>query len=254
MKSNVTEVVPDVYRISTFHPDYQIQFNQFLIKDDEPFLMHTGFRKMFDLTREAVASVIDPSKLRWIGFSHFESDECGALNDWLRIAPQAQAACSFVGAMVMVNDFADRPPRPLNDQEILEIGRHRLRFLATPHVPHAWDAGLFFDEVDRTLLCSDLFFHPGDPEPLTESDIVGRARDSIVGSMRSPLAKDMPYTPYTDQTLRRLADLEPRTLALMHGSTYRGDGRSAILDLAKVIKDTHGRSEENAQSTGAARP
>ena len=241
MNSNVTEVAANVYRISTFHPDYQIQFNQYLIKDDEAFLMHTGFKKMFEVTRAAVASIMDPSKIRWFGFSHFESDECGALNQWLRIAPAGQAVCSLVGAMVMVSDFADRPPRPLNDGEILEIGSHRLRFLATPHVPHCWDAGLFFEESDRTLLCSDLFFHPGDPEPLTESDVVGRARAAIIEGMTSPLAKDMAYTPYTDQTMQRLADLEPRTLALMHGSTFRGEGRTAILDLAGVIKETHGR-------------
>jgi flavorubredoxin len=241
MNSNVTEVAANVYRISTFHPDYQIQFNQYLIKDDEAFLMHTGFKKMFEVTRAAVASVMDPSKIRWFGFSHFESDECGALNEWLRIAPAGQAVCSVVGAMVMVSDFADRPPRPLNDGEVLKIGSHRLRFLATPHVPHCWDAGLFFEENDRTLLCSDLFFHPGDPEPLTESDVVGRAQASIVEGMTSPLAKDMAYTPYTDQTMARLADLEPHTLALMHGSTFRGDGRTAILDLAGVIKETHGR-------------
>ncbi len=241
MNSNVTEVAANVYRISTFHPDYQIQFNQYLIKDDEAFLMHTGFKKMFEVTRAAVASIMDPSKIRWFGFSHFESDECGALNQWLRIAPAGQAVCSLVGAMVMVSDFADRPPRPLNDDEILEIGSHRLRFLATPHVPHCWDAGLFFEESDRTLLCSDLFFHPGDPEPLTESDVVGRARAAIIEGMTSPLAKDMAYTPYTDQTMQRLADLEPRTLALMHGSTFRGEGRTAILDLAGVIKETHGR-------------
>jgi flavorubredoxin len=240
MQSNVSEVAPDVYRISTFHPEYQIQFNQYLIKDDEPFLMHTGFRKMFEVTREAVASIIDPSSLRWIGFSHFESDECGALNEWLKVAPASQAVCSVVGAMVMVGDFADRPPRPLNDDEVFEIGSRRLRFLATPHVPHAWDAGLFFEETDRTLLCSDLFFHPGDPEPLTESDIVTPARESMIAGIASPLAKEMPYTPYTEETLKRLAALQPRTLALMHGSTYRGDGQRAILDLAGVIKEIHG--------------
>ena len=238
MKANVTEIASDVYRVSTFHPEYKIQFNQFLIKDDEPFMMHTGFKKMFPITLEGVRSLIDPVKLRWIGFSHFESDECGALNDFLRVAPNAQAVCSFVGAMVMINDFADRPPRPLNDNEVLEIGRHRLRFLATPHVPHAWDAGLFFEETDRTFLCSDLFFHPSDPEPLIESDVVGRARESMIGALSSPLAKDMPYTPYTDSTLQRLAALEPQTLALMHGSSYRGDGRKAILELADVIRET----------------
>jgi len=237
MKSNVTEIATDVYRISTFHPDYGIQFNQFLIKDDEPFMMHTGLKKMFPVTFEAVASIIDPAKLRWIGFSHFESDECGALNEWLGIAPNAQAVCSFVGTIVMVNDFADRPARPLNNGQVLEIGRRRLRFLATPHVPHAWDAGLFFEETEKTLLCSDLFFHPGDPEPLTESDIVGRAKAAIIEGLSTPLANDMPYTPYTDSTLRRLAALEPRTLAVMHGASFRGDGRAAILDLAGVIKE-----------------
>jgi flavorubredoxin len=200
---------------------------------------------MFPITLEGVASVIDPSRLRWIGFSHFESDECGALNEWLQAAPHAEAVCSFVGTMVMVNDFADKPARALNEGEILEIGRHRLRFLSTPHVPHCWDAGLFFDETDRTLLCSDLFFHPGDPEPLTESDIVGRARAAIIEGRSGPLANDMPYTPYTNSTLVRLADLEPRTLALMHGTSFRGDGRAAILDLAAVIKDTIGKPEEN---------
>ncbi|CAN5446825.1 hypothetical protein BH20ACI3_BH20ACI3_21090 [soil metagenome] len=199
--------------------------------------MHTGLKKMFPVTFEAVASIIDPAKLRWIGFSHFESDECGALNEWLGIAPNAQAVCSFVGTIVMVNDFADRPARPLNNDEVLEIGRRRLRFLATLHVPHAWDAGLYFEENEKTLLCSDLFFHPGDPEPLTESDVVGRAKAAIIEGLSTPLANDMPYSPYTDSTLRRLAALEPRTLAVMHGSSFRGDGRTAILDLAGVIKE-----------------
>jgi len=245
----INEIAPDLFRLSVYVPQFDMQFNHFLVKDDEPLLFHTGLRGMFPDVREAVSQVIDPSRLRVISFSHFESDECGALNDWLKVAPESQAVCSFVGAVVMVNDFADRPPRPLNDDEVLNIGRHRLRFLATPHVPHAWDAGLFFEETDRTLLCSDLFFHPGDPEPLTESDVVGRARESIIGSMTSPLAKDMPYTPYTAQTMQRLAALGPNTLALMHGSTYRGDGRNAILDLASVIKETHGRDEAKAEAT-----
>jgi flavorubredoxin len=242
MKSNVTEVAAGVYRISTFHPDIGIQFNQFLVNDDEPFLMHTALKKMFPVTLEGVSSVLDPAKVRWIGFSHFESDECGALNEWLHVAPQAQAVCSFVGANVMVNDFADRPARVLGDDEVLAIGRHRLQFLSTPHVPHCWDAGLFFETVDRTLLCSDLFFHPGDVEALTEADIVGRARQAILKNKLGPMAKDMPYTPDTDGTLRRLAALRPRTIALMHGSTFRGDGERALHDLATVIRETLGTS------------
>ena len=240
MKSTVTEVARGTYRISTFHPEFGIQVNQYLIDDDEPFLMHTSFRKSFPVTREGVAQVIDPAKLRWIGFSHFESDECGALNEWIAIAPRVQAACSFVGATVMVNDFADRPARALVDGEVLDTGSHRLRFLATPHVPHGWDAGFFFEESERTLLCSDLFFHPGDPEAVIESDVVGRAREAIVQGMAGPLANDMPYTPHTDAAFRRLADLRPRTLALMHGSTFRGDGSKAITELAQVVKETIG--------------
>ena len=245
MESKVMEIARDVYRISTFNPDFGIQFNQFLIKDNEPFIMHTGLKKMFPITLEAITSVIDPAKLRWIGFSHFEQDECGALNEWLAVAPNAQAVCSFVGATVSVNDFAERPARALSDGEVLDIGSHRLRFLATPHLPHGWDAGLFFEERDKTLLCSDLFFHPGDPEPFTESDLVGRASSSISEGMAGPLANDMPYTPYTDTTLRRLADLEPRTLALMHGTSFRGDGRTAILNLAGVIKEKLGGTNLN---------
>jgi flavorubredoxin len=243
MQSIVTEIAPDIYRISTFHPEFGIQFNQFLIKDDEPFLMHTGMKKMFSTTLEAVSTLIDPKVLRWLGFSHFESDECGALNEWLKIAPQAQAVCSFVGAVVMVNDFADRPARPLADGEVLQTGRHRLKFLSTPHVPHCWDAGLFFEETGQTLLCSDLFFHPGNPEPITDSDVVGRAREAIIQNLSGPMAKDMPYTPYTDATLLRLANLKPRTLALMHGSTYNGDGGKAFADLAGVVKETLGRPD-----------
>jgi flavorubredoxin len=240
MRPTVTEIAPDTYRISSFHPDYQIQFNQFLIADDEPFLMHTGFRKSFATTREGVASVIDPAKLRWIGFSHFEPDECGALNDWLATAPAAQAVCSFVGKFVMLDDFADRPARPLADDETLATGRHRLRFLATPHVPHCWDAGLFFDETERTLLCSDLFFQPGDPGPLIESGIVAATRAAIAGGRESPLANDMPYTPYTRATLDRLAALAPLTLAVMHGSSFRGDGATVVRALADAIDELLG--------------
>ena len=242
MKSTVTEVSPDTYRISTFYPEKGIQVNQYLIKDDEPFLMHAGLRKTFPVIHEALSSVLDPTKLRWIGFSHYEPDECGAINEWLKIAPQAQPICSIVGARVMMSDFADRPARPLHDGEVVGIGRHRLQFLSTPHVPHGWDAGLFFDEAEKTLLCSDLFFHAGNAAPLVESDVVGPAREAIQNSLSGPMAHDMPYTPNTDNTFRRLAALRPRTLALMHGSAFRGDGEKAILELASIIKQTLGAS------------
>ena len=241
MQAKVTEIASDIFRISTFHNEFGIQFNQFLIADEEPFLMHTGMKKMFAVTMDGVSSILDPAKLRWIGFSHFESDECGALNEWLKLAPQAQAVCSFVGAVVMVNDFADRPPRPLSDGEILAIGTHRLQFLSTPHVPHCWDAGLFFETLDGTLLCSDLFFHPEDPQPITESSVLDRARESIRQNLFGPMAHDMPYTAYTDATLHRLAELNPQTLAIMHGSTYKGNGRQQIHELAAVLKDFIGK-------------
>ncbi len=245
METIVTEIAADTFRISTFHPEFGIQFNQFLIRDDEPFLMHTGMKRMFPATIAAVRSVLDPATLRWIGFSHFEPDECGALNDWLAVAPQAQALGSVVGTMVMLQDFADRPARPLGDDELLPIGRHRLRFLSTPHMPHGWDAGLYFDATERTLLCSDLFFQPGNPEPLIRDDIVARARDAIQSGIGGPLANDMPYTPHTDSTLQRLAALEPRTLAVMHGSSFCGDGGRALRALAAVIAELIG---------GASRP
>ena len=240
---NITEIAPDVYRLSLFVPEANLQFNQFLVKDDEPLLFHTGMRGIFPLVREAVAKIINPADLRHIGFSHFEGDECGALNDWLQVAPHAQAVCSLVGALVNVNDFAIRPARPLNDNEGFEIGQHRLRFLSTPHVPHGWDAGLFFEESERTLFCSDLFFQPGEAEPLVESGVVERAREAIVAGINGPMPKDMPYTHYTDQTLQRLAELNPQTLATMHGSSFRGDGRAAILDLATIVRATLGNPD-----------
>jgi flavorubredoxin len=237
MATTVTEIARGVHRISTFHGDFGIQFNQFLVVDDEPFLMHTGMRRMFGATRDAVASLIDPAQLRWIGFSHFEPDECGALNEWLRVAPRAQAVCSVVGARVMLDDFADRPARALADDETLALGSRRLRFLSTPHLPHGWDAGFYFEETERTLFCSDLFFQPGDAAAWTEADVVAPARDAIRGGKTGPLANDLPYTARTDPALRRLAALEPRTLAIMHGSSFRGDGRRALLELAAVLRE-----------------
>src|SRR5262245_5885261 len=228
MDSTVTEIARDVFRISTFHAGFGIQFNQFLVRDAEPLLYHTGMRKMFDATREAVASLIDPATLRWIAYSHFEPDESGALNEFLALAPRAQAVSSVVGVAVMLDDYADRPARALADGEVLATGRHRLRFLATPHVPHCWEAGLLFDEGERVLFCSDLFFQPGDPEPLTRSDLVGPAGAAAREGAAGPLANDMPWAPYTAATLERLAALEPRTLAIMHGTSFEGDGKAAI--------------------------
>ena len=144
--ARIDEIAPDLYRVSIYVPQFDLQFNHFLIKDDEPLLFHTGMRRMFPEVREAVAKLIDPAALRWISWSHFEVDECGALNEWLAVAPHAQAICSQVGAAVNIEDFADRPPRGLAKDDVIETGRHRYRFVPTPHLPHGWDAGVLFEE------------------------------------------------------------------------------------------------------------
>ena len=233
----ITEIAPNVYRLSTYIPEIDLQFNQFLVKDDEPLLFHTGMKALFPVVREEVAGIIDPSLIRWIGFSHFEADECGSLNEWLQLAPAAQPVCSIVGALVSINDFALRPARGMADGETIVTGKHRFRFLQTPHVPHCWEAGLLFEETNGALFCSDLFHQGGNVEPLTESDVLGRARQTLIDYQAGPLANYMPYTKNTDGILQGLADLKPRTIAPMHGSAYIGDGQRAIRDLAVVMKE-----------------
>lgn len=239
--TTITEVAPDVYRISIYQSEANLQFNHFLIKDEEPLLFHTGYKATFPLMCEAVGTLMDPSQLRWIGFSHFESDECGALNRWLGIAPQAQPVCSQVGAIVTVDDFAIRPARGMTADDVLVTGKYRYRFCPTPHLPHGWDAGVLFEETNRTLLCSDLFFHVGNVEPLTESDIIERARKTLTEFQTGPLANSIAYTPQTERILRGLADLKPQTLALMHGSTFVGDGAQSLHDLNVVLREIFGK-------------
>jgi flavorubredoxin len=236
----IKEIAPDLYRISTYIPEIDLQFNQFLVRDDEPLLFHTGMKALFPTVREEVARVIDPADIRWIGFSHFESDECGSLNEWLQIAPAAQPVCSMLGALVSVNDFAIRPALGMTGGEVLKTGKYRFRFIQTPHVPHCWESGLLFEETNGTLLSSDLFHQVGDVEPLTESDIIERARKTLVDYQAGPMANYMPYTKHTDEILQGLADLKPRTIAAMHGSTYVGDGERAIRNLAVVMRDVLG--------------
>lgn len=237
----ITEIAPDVHRISILMPEINLQFNHFLIVDEEPLLFHTGMRRMFPAVLEAVTRVIDPAKLRWIGFSHFEVDECGSLNEWLDVAPKAQAVTGVVGALVNLNDFATRPPRALEPDETFSTGRMRFRYRPTPHLPHGWDAGVLFEETQKVLFCSDLFHHNGDVEPLTESDILGRVRASIEEYQAGPLMDYMPYTPNTRPLLEGLAKLGPRTLATMHGSSYQGDGAKALIELDGVMKDVLGK-------------
>jgi len=242
-KTRITEIAADHYVISIYVREFNLRFNHFLIKDEEPLLFHAGMKQMFPLMRDAVTRIIDPATLRWISFSHFEADECGALNEWLAIAPQAAPVCGLVGAAVSVNDFSMRPARVLAHDEILKIGRYRLRFRRTPHVPHNWEASLLFEEVTRTLLCSDLFTHEGDVEPLTESDVVDRAKSSLLEGQKGPFANAYPYTPFTEPILQGLADLRPARLALMHGSAFVGDGARALLDMAKVMREVLGKQE-----------
>jgi flavorubredoxin len=239
--SDVAEVSADFYRISTYVPAIDLQFNQFLVVDDEPLLFHTGMKGLFPAVQEAVARVLDPAKIRWIGFSHFEADECGSLGEWQAVAPQATAICSFVGKVVSVDDVvAARPAKALTDGEQLVTGKYHFRFLQTPHVPHAWDAGLLYEETGGTLFCSDLFHQNGNVEASTTSDVVGRFRQTLLDYQQGPLAFYMPYGPHTERILQRLAALKPKTLAAMHGSTFIGDGQRAIQELAAVMREVLG--------------
>ena len=239
-EATVTEIAPDLYRLSVYAADFDLQFNHFLVVDDEPLLYHAGLKGMFPVLREAVAKVLEPARLRWIGFSHFESDECGALNEWQAIAPSAQAACSDLGAMVSVNDFSTRPARGLADGETLVTGKYRFRACRTPHLPHGWDASLMFEETHRTLLCSDLFHQLGKVEPLTTSDVVGRSIEAMKAYEDGPLAEYAPYTHHTAALFETLAQLNPQRLAIMHGSSFEGDGARALRDLGVAFARVFG--------------
>jgi flavorubredoxin len=242
----INEIAPDVYRISVFVADIQLQFNHFLIKDDEPLLYHAGLKQMFPVLLEAVKTLIDPALIRWIGFSHFEVDECGALNEWLQIAPNAKAVCSESGAIVNMVDFASRPALSMQNGQVLQTGRHKYRFIRTPHLPHGWDAGAMFEETNGTLLCSDLFHQNGDLVALTDKDILESHRASILSYEGGPL---MDYTPYSHKTkpmLHELATLNPKTLATMHGSSFFGDCSKALIDLDDVMKEVWGEKSKDA--------
>ena len=226
MKTEVSEIAPNIYRLSTFIEDANFMFNQFLVLDDEPLLFHTGPRALFPLITDAVSRLMPVESLRWITFGHVEADECGSMNLWLNAAPNSEVAHGALGCMVSVGDLADRPPRALQDGEVLEVGSKRLRRLETPHVPHGWDAGLFYEETTKTLLCGDLFTAIGSSAPLTQHEITGpalAAEDEFGATC---------LTPSTAPTLRTLAELEPVTLGLMHGPSYNGDCGQALRDLA----------------------
>ena len=239
--TTVSEIAPDLFRISTFSSHFNLQFNQFVVRDDEPLLFHTGPRLMFTEVRDAVATLLDPAAVKWIGFSHLEADECGSLHEWQQLAPKSMGLCSLVGKLVSIDDcMAARPVLGMKDGEVLNTGKYRFRFLQTPHVPHCWEAGLLFEETKRTLLCSDLFHQAGDVEPATHSDVLGRCRQILLEYQQGPLANYLPYSTLTDATLHRLAELQPKTLATMHGSAFVGDGARALRDLAAMLKEVLG--------------
>lgn len=229
MPTRLDEIGAGIYRLSTFVPDIGptgFTFNQFLLDDDEPLLFHTGPRSMFPAIREAIERIMPIERLRWITFGHVEADECGAMNELLAVAPQAQVAHGAIGCLVSLNDLADRPPRALADGETIQTGRFHLRHLDTPHVPHGWEARVLFEETTATLFCGDLFTQLGDGPPITEADPVGPANDAEDVFSYSTLS------PTTPGVIERLAALGPRTLALMHGSSFSGNGAAALQALA----------------------
>lgn len=238
--TTVSEIAPDVFRISTFLPENNIQMNQFLIRDEEPLLWHTGQRYLFAEVRQAVASLIDVENLRWIGFSHFEPDECGSLNDWLQLAPSAEAFCSFVGARVNMTDFSFRKARGMKHDEVIGTGKYRFRFQSTPHLPHGWDAGHLFEETNATLFCSDVLHQNGNTPPLVSSDVLEGARANLIATQSGPLRNYLPYTSNTESQLSMLAGLNPKTLAIMHGSSFNGDCPNTLRDFAGVMREVLG--------------
>lgn len=231
--TNVHEIADEIYRINTpvaLPGGFEFSFNQYLIADDEPLLFHSGPRKMFALVREAVASVLPVESLCYIGFSHVEADECGSLNEWLAAAPQSAPLCGKIASMVSVNDIADREARTMSDGEVLSLGRHRVRWFDTPHLPHGWEAGLMAEESTRTLMCGDLFTQGGVGQTaVTEDDILGPSE---------AFRQQMDYFSHTknaNEMLERLAGTAPTTLACMHGSAWRGDGAGLLRALAEEL-------------------
>lgn len=239
--TTITEIAPDLFRLSVYLPGLDMQFNHFLVRDEQPLLFHAGLKAMFPELKEAVGRLIDPAKLRHIGWSHFESDECGGLNEWLQIAPQAQPVCTLVGKLVSVDDFALRPAFGMTPDDVLTTGKYRFRFHRSPHIPHGWDAGVLFEETRKTLFCSDLFHHFGDVAAVTSSDLIGPTQTAMKQMQTGPLAGYMPYTRQTEGVLRGLADLKPEALAVMHGSSFVGPAGGMLRDLAGVIRENFDR-------------
>jgi flavorubredoxin len=249
METRVCEIADGIYRLSTFVPEIAapagFTFNQFLIDAEDPLLFHCGPRAMFPSVSAAVARVLPPEQLRWIAFGHVEADECGAMNAWLAAAARATVAHGAIGCMVSLNDLADRPPRALADGEVIDLGGKRVRHIDTPHVPHAWEARVLYEETTGTLLCGDLFTHLGDGPAVTSTDIVGPA------VVAEDAFRATCLTPSTAPTIRRLSALAPRTLALMHGSSFTGDCAGALAALADDYARRLGAAEIPATRSAA---
>jgi flavorubredoxin len=228
--AEVHEIADGIFRIATFIPEANITFNQFLIADEKPLLFHTGQRLLFPLTLEAVRQVIDPTRLRYISWSHLEADESGALNEFLQVAPQAEAVHSELGVVVNVNDFAIRPAKVMGDGEVLDLGQHKLRFMITPQVPHCWDAILAFEETTGTLMASDLFTQLGEKASMTSGDMVERTMAS-----HKQLPTYIPVSQHTARVFDRLEALRPGVLACMHGPAFSGDAVQALRDLRTAL-------------------
>lgn len=232
--ASIHEIAPDTYRISVAMPPSVIpggfSFNQYLLVDDQPLLFHTGPRRLFGLVREQIDKVMPVSKLRYLAFSHVEADECGALADFLAAAPQAQPVCSEVAALVSVRDMVDVEPIGMADGQELSLGRHTLAWQSTPHLPHGWECGYLFDKTGRTLFCGDLLTQPGTGgEPLVEGDVLGPSE---------AFRHQLDYFSHSENApalIEKLAYLEPRVLACMHGSAWKGDGAGMLRELGRAL-------------------
>lgn len=234
METQIDEIAEGIFRLSTFIPDVPpngFTFNQYLINADEPFLFHCGGRGLFSSVSKTAATIVPLDKIRWISFGHVESDECGSMNQWLAAAPKAQVVHGAIACMVSLNDLADRPPRALENDEILDLGGKRVRYIDTPHVPHAWEFGLVFEETTKTLFTGDLFTQLGNGPAITDKSIVSN----------SILAEEafhaMALTPSTASTIRALKSLNPERLAVMHGSCFKGDCEAELEALAAYSAD-----------------
>ncbi|MCJ0906599.1 MBL fold metallo-hydrolase [Rhodococcus sp. ARC_M6] len=228
MSTTISEIAPDIYRLSTFVEEANLVMNQFLVDGEEPLLFHAGQRALFPSVSDAISRLISLDKLKWITFGHVEADECGSMNSWLAAAPNAQVAHGAMGCFVQVNDLADRLPVPLQDGDVLETGSRQVRHIDTPHVPHGWDAGLMFEETTSTLFCGDLFTAFGHHPASTDEEIIAPALSA------EDLAHATALTPELSPTICALAELEPKILALMHGPAYSGNCVEALRELANA--------------------